>query len=73
MSAQPDPVFPGWEKVNGDRLHLATGAWVRKTVSTESKRPVWEVYSGALDGARYPSPGLAVYAVEHAAVKGGAS
>lgn len=72
MSTQPDPTYPGWEKVEHDRLHLETGVWVRRVLTTESRRPAWEVYSGNLDGAIYPSVGLAVYAVEHAAVKRGA-
>ncbi len=67
---KPDPVYFGWEQVSenqGDpfRLHGESGTWVRKMVSEDQSAPYWEVYTGRLDGARFPSVGLAVAAVEH--------
>ncbi len=68
---KPDPAYFGWEQVSAEgrsepfRLHSESGTWVRKMTPAEGD-PYWEVYSGALDGARFPSAGLAVYAVEHA-------
>ncbi len=71
--SKPDPAYFGWEQVSAEgrsepfRLHSESGTWVRKMVSKDQPdTPYWEVYAGRLDGARFPSAGLAVYAVEHA-------
>ncbi len=71
MTSRPDE-FPGWELVEevpargrSFHLHLKSGSWVGDA-STEGERPRWEVYTGTLDGATFPSLGLAVCAVEYA-------
>lgn len=67
MTTQPDPDHHGWEQIEPPsgsvplRLHTASGTWVRHMPRTGQ----WQVLYGPMDGATFPSLGMAVYAVEY--------